>query len=389
MPASSDFFGQRNPQAVLKHGVLTRYAHYFAGRAGSATGGRVAFVDGYAGEGRYEDGNPGSPLLLASQANRVESLGRDVKLAFVEQDDARRLRLNETLQENKVVPDQLLGGSFEEVVDTLLNRYKDRAVLLFIDPFGLAVDRSTLERVLGRSSKKQPIDVLYHFSLQTVARMGRAGIMDDPLAVRSSSQLDAALGAIDWRTPFEGAVRSGQPTSAAMEVARIFGESITSAVPMKRTAVPVRQRPDQLPKYLLMLFSNDEKAHWDFADVASKAHVDWLHHCDTADYEANVKRAEHHGVQQLFKDEAPRPEDVAKQLEEEANQYFPPHLLALLAEHGSVRPVEMIEDVYGKMLGRARTTHIRAALRALHASGRIEDDGSREFWMRTLKSAGG
>ena len=117
MTASSDFFGQRNPQAVLKHGVLTRYAHYFAGRAGSATGGRVAFVDGYAGEGRYEDGNPGSPLLLASQANRVESLGRDVKLAFVEQDDARRLRLSNTLSENQVVPDQLLGGSFEDVVD--------------------------------------------------------------------------------------------------------------------------------------------------------------------------------------------------------------------------------------------------------------------------------
>lgn len=80
MPSSSDFFGQRNAQAVLKHGILTRYAYYFAGRAGSATQGRVAFIDGYAGEGRYEDGNPGSPLLLASQANRALLFGRDVKL---------------------------------------------------------------------------------------------------------------------------------------------------------------------------------------------------------------------------------------------------------------------------------------------------------------------
>jgi hypothetical protein len=295
--------------------------------------------------------------------------------------------LGETLAEYQVAPDQLLGGSFDEVVDELLNRYEDRAVLLFVDPFGLAVDHSTLERVLGRSSQKQPIDVLYHFSLQTVARMGRAGILEGPLAERSSSQLDAALGLIDWRGPFKGAVDTGQPTLVAMEVARDFGESIISKVAMKRTAVPVRQRPDQLPKYLLMLFSNDEKAHWDFADVASKAHADWLHHCDTEDYEANVKHDAIHGVQQLFREEAPRPEDVAKQLEEEAASYLPTHLADLLAEKGSVRPVELIEDVYGKMLGRARTTHIRAAIKALHASGQIEDNGSGEFWMRTLRLA--
>ena len=71
MPSSSEFFEQRSPQAVLKHGVLTRYAYYFAGRAGRATHGRVAFIDGYAGEGRYQDGNPGSPLLLASEASRA------------------------------------------------------------------------------------------------------------------------------------------------------------------------------------------------------------------------------------------------------------------------------------------------------------------------------
>src|SRR5215213_3495632 len=109
MPANSDFFGQRSAQAVLKHGVLARYAHYFAGRAGSATRGRVAFIDGYAGEGRYQDGSPGSPLLLASQATRAEMFGRDVKLAFVEQDPARREQLRQSLEENTVMADQVVG----------------------------------------------------------------------------------------------------------------------------------------------------------------------------------------------------------------------------------------------------------------------------------------
>ena len=109
MSANSKFFGNRDAKAVLKHGLLARYAKYFAGRAGLAAHGRVAFIDGYAGTGRYEDGNPGSPLLLATEAESAKSFGRDVKLAFVEQDDKYRARLERTLGDEHVVADQLLG----------------------------------------------------------------------------------------------------------------------------------------------------------------------------------------------------------------------------------------------------------------------------------------
>lgn len=113
MAGSSEFFGQRSAQAVLKHGVLTRYAHYFAGRAGAATGGQVAFIDGYAGERRYLDDSPGSPLRLASQAERAQLFGRDVKLALVEQETERRAALARSLEAASVVPDLLPGDDLE------------------------------------------------------------------------------------------------------------------------------------------------------------------------------------------------------------------------------------------------------------------------------------
>ncbi|MCC5952788.1 MAG: hypothetical protein JJU45_11905 [Acidimicrobiia bacterium] len=78
-----------------------------------------------------------------------------------------------------------------------------------------------------------------------------------------------------------------------------------------------------------MLFSKDDRAHWDVADRAAKAHVDWLHHCDSADYEANLQR-----------DEA---------------------------------------------LGRARATHLRSAVKSFHAAGEIDDDGKGSFWERTIR----
>lgn len=388
MPASSEFFGQRNAQAVLKHGLLTRYAHYFAGRAGAATDGRVAFIDGYAGEGRYDDGSPGSPLLLASQATRAQLFGRDVKLAFVERDDHRRDQLRLSLKAAAVEPDQLVGGDLEEIVDGLLDRYARRAVLLFVDPFGLAVNRRTLERVLRRRSARQPIDVLYHFSLSTVARMGRAGVVEGPSAKHNADQLDAALGPVGWRDDFERAIAPHAPTEAALAVARRFGESVRRATNIQSTGVPVRQRPGHLPKYVLLLFSGDRKAHWDFADQASKAYVDWLYHCDREDYEGNVRTREEHGLIELFASPEPEMKDIDDQLRRDASAYLPGHLTEILRRHQSLRPIEAVEETYGEMLGRARVTHVRAAIKDLHSAGMIDDDGTGEFWSRNIRWTG-
>jgi len=384
MAASADFFEQRNAQAVLKHGLLTRYAYYFGGRAGRATSGRVAFIDGYAGEGRYEDGNPGSPLLLASQAERAKLFGRDVKLAFVEQDAQRRIRLEETLQAAAVEVDQLVDGSLEDTIDALLRRYTGRAVLLFVDPFGLGLSRATLERVLRRRSSGQPIDVLYHFSLSTVARMGRA-VISGPIPGPNASQIDAALGAIGWRADFETASGTGEPTNAAISVAKRFGEAVHRATGLRCTSVPVRQRPGQLPKYLLMLFSANAEAHWDFADLASSAYVDWLHFCDRADYDANLAIREARGVSELFPLAEPTRDDIDTRLAEEARRYLTAHIPDLLSASGPLRPMDAVEALYGDMLGRARVKHVRDAIKRLHDAGRIDDDGKGDYWTRTIR----
>lgn len=385
MPASTAFFGQRNAQAVLKHGVLARYAHYFAGRAGAATQGRVAFIDGYAGEGRYKDGSPGSPLLLASQATRAEMFGREVKLAFVEQDDARRLRLQRSLDDNQVEADQILDGDLESVVDGLIDRYERHAILLFVDPFGLAFSQVTLERILGRRTRQQPIDVLYHFSLSTVARMGRAGVLGGPTSQQNAARLDTALGGVDWRHDFDTADDPNAPTLAALEVARRFGPSVGAAANVPSTGVPVRQRPGQLPKYVLMLFSADPKAHWDYADVAGKTHVDWLHHCDHTDYEANIQLRAEAGVLSLFEEPEPDKDEIEQQIRRESLAYLPDHLAELVRTRESLRPVDAVQETYGEQLGLARATHVRAALQQLHRQGVIADDATGDFWTRSIR----
>ena len=125
-----------------------------------------------------------------------------------------------------------------------------------------------------------------------------------------------------------------------------------------------------------MLFSANQKAHWDFADLASKAYVDWLYHCDREDYEANVRFREEQGLIELIASPEPIKKDINDQLRSDAAAYLPDHLTEVLRLRGSLRPLDAVEDVYGEMIGRARVTHVRAAIRRLHHAGLIDDDGA-------------
>ena len=384
MSASSDFFGRRSPAAVLKHGVLTRYAQYFAGRAGLATRGEVAFIDGYAGEGRYDDDSPGSPLLLASQAARVKMFDRHVKLAFVEKDDASRAKLQASLDSADVVADQVIGGGIEAAIDGLLDRYDDRAILLFVDPFGLAFSRATLEGVLAKSAPGRPIDVLYHFSLSAIARMGSQATAGGTGSMRNAEHLDDALGDVDWRGEFRRAVGARAATRAALRLAEHFGRAIEETVEVPSIGIPVRKRPDQMPKYLLMLFSANDEARWDYADHAGMAHVDWLHYCDQSDYEANLRRDDETGAMALFDVPSPERGDIDERLGQRVIPELVRHLTTLFRERGSMRPVNAVQDIYGENLGVARITHLRKALRELHSQGLIADDARGDFWQRKI-----
>jgi hypothetical protein len=71
MSSNDEFFRERRAAAVFKHGILKRYPVVFASKTGQwSKGHRVVFLDGYAGRGRYDKGEPGSPMLLAQRCRQ-------------------------------------------------------------------------------------------------------------------------------------------------------------------------------------------------------------------------------------------------------------------------------------------------------------------------------
>src|SRR5689334_8127705 len=121
MAANESFFVRRKAAAAFKHGILSQYPPVFVAKAGSVTDGRVVFLDGYAGQGRYDDGSPGSPLLFVQAARGRPN--RSVTGIFVEQDGERYASLCRVLDEtdpDHVVPRVVRSGDLGAELPDLL-----------------------------------------------------------------------------------------------------------------------------------------------------------------------------------------------------------------------------------------------------------------------------
>ena len=114
------------------------------------------------------------------------------------------------------------------------------------------------------------------------------------------------------------------------------------------------------------------------------AYAEWLLYCDREVYDANVADQMSAGLLTLFDDPEPEMTDIESSLDELAAGYYADYLPDLLRSHGPLRPIENIELVYGSLFGRARVKHLRAAIKALHSQGIVDDNGVGDFWIREI-----
>jgi three-Cys-motif partner protein len=430
MSANESFFVRRKAAAAFKHGILSQYPPVFVAKAGSVTDGRVVFLDGYAGQGRYDDGSPGSPLLFV-QAARA-SPNRSVTGIFVEQDAERYASLCRVLDEtdpDRTVPRIVEPGDLGTLLPSLLPAAAGAALFAFLDPFGTALDVDRLRDDLLRRPGRAPTEVLLHFSVSTIARMGgilNAGFARGGLTIperKTVARADAFLGGHWWRAEFE-ALRGVVPpeaadgtswidlddadlfpetdtstlltaTDVAMRVARRFCDNLGALTQYRTVSMPVRPEPGRTPKYILVLFTRNDHGVWYFADALGRAGRHWqraLHEerarTDAARLEARL--GDDLGLFALddLAPPPPPPFDFDQYERDNRDRWettITANLHRLFATHGSgLRLVDHVDDVYGEVLGQAWERHVRAAVKRLHKGGLIADDGKHEFWNRPI-----
>ena len=135
----NNFHKTKKSAAVLKHAIINQYATPFPSKTGSTSlNNRVAFIDGYAGPGRYENGEEGSGAMLLRKAKELAKLPRQVECYFVEEDPEVAARLREVANvDGKGVTYTINDGEISIHLPSLLESAKGIPLFTYLDPCGL------------------------------------------------------------------------------------------------------------------------------------------------------------------------------------------------------------------------------------------------------------
>lgn len=160
MSQTDDHFEEFRGHTRFKHYVLQSYLKTWAFKLlqPPLLASEVVFVDAFAGEGRDQTGNDGSPLIAGRVATEVAAdlqmkgiSGRMVVFA-IESDPKRYQRLLETVTQFRASSGtdiDVRSGQLADHIDEICDRFHETPKLFFLDPFGIkGLDASTYQRAL-------------------------------------------------------------------------------------------------------------------------------------------------------------------------------------------------------------------------------------------------
>lgn len=353
MPLPS-FFDEPAGPAVLKHGLLRRYLYVFGSKTGARSPGRrVVYVDGYAGAGRYANGDDGSPRVALEVAQQLAELGgrgpRTLDCVFVEEDPEVRAELV------KHVPTHMVRrGRIQDHLDEILELARGVPLFLFLDPYGMTLDVETItNQVLNRPAAGQRLattEVLVNFASHAIRREGGHLFSESPSPATASiiEGMNRFLDGEWWQDLW------GTSPEADREIAEGWARRINARAPSYDTlpmGVPTRWQGD--PLYYLALVTSHRQGGWYFADALRGSLNDF--------YRFTVGNQP-----QLFD-----PDHLA----DVAVDKIADNLLALIEERGAVVLGDVTRELYGETLGFAGIKEIRRAVKMLHARGQVDHNG--------------
>jgi three-Cys-motif partner protein len=383
MGNNREFFREKKPAAIFKHKLLEDYLAPWAAKLGSFNPQGLAFVDGYAGSGRYDANEEGSPVIAMKAARKLGS--SNLRCVFVEKLATNAGKLAQVVLHEGHGLDVVgpLHGTLEDRVDDVLGAIEGRPALVFLDPFGTALSADLLvDKILCRPGRSTT-EVLLNFNIEAVWRFG--GFLNSQRAmagVHGKATLDTAdrfLGGDWWHDSFRNARRAMSAedeyrtaAEAAMEVAERYAQMISDKAGVQALSVPVRRERTTQPFFSLMLFHSHDAAKLPFIDAAARAHRNWRH----AHWDRYAEK--HSDPMALFDlDTLPDRESEDARLSAEAVQTIEENLRALLAETSTLPLGQHMEAVFGLTLGTAGASELRKAVGSLYRAGFVEKPPAR------------
>ncbi|MGW3954049.1 three-Cys-motif partner protein TcmP [Streptomyces sp. NPDC004752] len=368
-----DYWADKALPSVFKHDLLKRYLPQFGGMTGTQSHDkRVVYLDGYAGEGRYENGDPASAEIALRVASYLRSRpGLTLECFFSEPQAKSFDRLRQVVQHYlaRGVRAHAHRGEVDGVLDQVVERAVREPLFLFLDPCGLVLPQDRLVDVLARKrpQKRPATELLMNFSMMAVWRLG--GHVCSPKGNEKSLQrFDDVCGGTWWREYFADAVASRDKDGAAEDaieaVAAEYARRLERRTGMLVQSVPVSHSPRQRAVYRLVFATRSQYGLWVFGDTVARARATW--------WETLEEREDDDALFSEASVTRPDPKEV----EAKAIPQIAGNLAKLLAR--TRRPVRLVDhtlEVFGSFYGQVTEPVVRQAVRLLHEQGVTPSNG--------------
>jgi three-Cys-motif partner protein len=214
----SNFFDKKREWSKYKDFILDYYLEPYIPKVNTLKK-PILIIDCFAGRGKFDDGQPGSPLIIAPIIRRWRQKGVQIRGLFIEADSINYPRLVESLEGYSDFAETRFG-TFEQHLPEIADQARQNTVFLYVDPYNvrsLTFDRMKAVYDQIRTSSSS-VEVLLNFNAATFMRWALAALQrhqeipaetpDEPLDQLEDASgqpmelnmLDAIAGGNYWRT---------------------------------------------------------------------------------------------------------------------------------------------------------------------------------------------
>lgn len=272
---NDDFFVEKKPWSKVKDELLGCYLKPYVAKI-LYTRKPLAYVDCFAGKGKFDDGNPGSPLIALDifqqgLASTKFTGNARIGAAFIDLNYASDLEAN--LSAYKGI--KIVSGAYEDTIEDLLKSKVGHNVFLYIDPYGIkALDCTkfdtfangqfnTIELLINMNSFGFIREACNAMGMQF--KIGDDGFFDDlveydPTILDTTDKSIEALNRIaggDYWKEIIARYKSGEIDGYKAE--EYFSEQYCQRLRRSYTYVlnmPIRIQQNQHPKYRMIHATN-------------------------------------------------------------------------------------------------------------------------------------
>lgn len=175
--ANRSFFNEKRHWSKRKDSILKCYLPPYLAKIAILKA-PILIVDAFAGPGRFDDGEPGSPLIICQSIQEALSKGLSVPVSALCIDDDRELfsELSGLVEQFPFA--EAKYGKFGDHIREIQEKAKDHSVFLYVDPWtveGLEWDK--MDRVFQHLDiSKMSIEILLNFNAPSFVRRGLAAL---------------------------------------------------------------------------------------------------------------------------------------------------------------------------------------------------------------------